>query len=348
MGRKRLHTDPREPLPPRLYKKGRQFRARQPGQATWTWFGADYVQAITAFAAWSKAGPSVHHVEWLLDHCIGTVWPARVRAKTLSPRTARDYTRDAPVLKKGLRNIPLIALMPTHIATFRDTRAEAAPAHVRNEMACLSAALTWAVEAGEIKSNPAKEVDRPRKHVRDRLISDAEYLAVHAKAIASAKLAMTLCVRTLGLPGDVLKMGPRNLVKYDDGRRTLRFARGKTKVKVEVEIAGELAIALQPFIDNPTAHPTFVRRRNGRPYTVDGIGSIFYRACEKASVKDFGLRDLRAKGATEMFRADPNNIRQIQLLLGHSSVRTTEIYLKQLLAEIVQPNMRPIVAEAKK
>lgn len=130
----------------------------------------------------------------------------------------------------------------------------------------------------------------------------------------------------------------------DDGRRTLRFRRGKTNVQVEIEILGELEAALAPFLQSPTLHPTFVRREDGRPYTVDGIGAMFRRYCVKANVSDFGLRDLRAKGATDMFRADPNLIRKIQLLLGHKSVQTTEIYLKGLLTEIVRPNERPIIA----
>jgi integrase len=91
---------------------------------------------------------------------------------------------------------------------------------------------------------------------------------------------------------------------------------------------------------------TFVRREDGKPYTVDGIGAMFRRHCIKANVADFGLRDLRAKGATEMYRADVP-IRRIQRLLGHSSVQTTEIYLKGLLTEIVRPNEQPIIAEAK-
>ena len=156
---------------------------------------------------------------------------------------------------------------------------------------------------------------------------------------------MVLCVRTLGLPADVLRVGRRNLMRYDDGRQTLRFKRGKTGVAVEIEIVGELAAALEPFLSAPTLHPTFVRREDGKPYTVDGIGAMFRRYCTKAKVEDFGLRDLRAKGATEMYRADPNNVRKIQLLLGHKSVQTTEIYLKGLLAEIVRPNERPIIAE---
>ena len=61
------------------------------------------------------------------------------------------------------------------------------------------------------------------------------------------------------------------------------------------------------------------------------------------NVSDFGLRDLRAKGATDMIRRGVD-IRQVQLLLGHASVRTTEIYIKGLLPTTVRPNETPIVS----
>jgi integrase len=249
------------------------------------------------------------------------------------------------VVKKGVGHIPLAALQPKHIAIFRDARAEAAPAHVRNELALLSSALSWGVENGHAATNACKDVARPEKRVRERLIGDAEYLQVFEVAGASVRLAMALAVRTLGLPGDVLRMGLRNVVKYDDGRRTLRFRRGKTNVQVEVEVVGELAAAVDPFLTAPTLHPTFIRRRDGKPYSVDGISSMFRRHVVAVGVSDFGLRDLRAKGATEMYRAGVD-IRHIQNLLGHKSVRTTEIYLKQLLPDIVRPNERPIIAQA--
>ena len=87
-----------------------------------------------------------------------------------------------------------------------------------------------------------------------------------------------------------------------------------------------------------------MRHEDEKPYTVSGIGAMFRRCCIKSGVADFGLRDLRAKGATAMFRAEPNSIRKIQLLLGHKSVQTTEMYLKGLITEIVRPNERPIIA----
>jgi integrase len=349
MGRRRLHTNAREPLPPGLYKVGRQYRARLPGGA-WHYFGTDYVSAVSGYAAWSHSGKGSDNVAWLLDLFTGSICPSRVRANRLSARTARDYTHDAAILKKGLGHIPLVVLEAKHVARFRDARAEAAPSHVRNEMACLSAALSYAVESGRVRANVAKDVARPSRSKRMRLISDSEYLTVHQRCGASLRLAMTLAVRTLALPDDLLSLGPRNLMKLQDGRRILRFNRGKTGVVVEIELVGELAKAIEEFLDKPVVYETFLHTREGERYTRDGIGAMFRRACvgTKARpadprVADFGIRDLRAKGATEMYRTGVN-IRLIQHLLGHRSVRTTEIYLKSLVPETVRPNEVPIVA----
>src|SRR5205823_14582890 len=122
--------------------------------------------------------------------------------------------------EKGSGHMPIAALEPKHMAKCGDTRGLGGPASGRNEMPCLSSARSWAVEAGVVPTNVAKGVRRPRKSVRERLVTEAEYRAVHAVAGASVRLAMVLCVRTLGLPADVLRMGRRNLVRYDDGRQT--------------------------------------------------------------------------------------------------------------------------------
>jgi integrase len=119
-----------------------------------------------------------------------------------------------------------------------------------------------------------------------------------------------------------------------------------------MEIVGELAEVIDVALREKVVTTAFVHRRNGKPFTRDGLAAMFRRYCVGAPthpvspvVSDFGLRDLRAKGATQMFRANQNGIRRIQLLLGHRSVRTTEIYLKGLVPETVRPNEQPVIAD---
>lgn len=64
-----------------------------------------------------------------------------------------------------------------------------------------------------------------------------------------------------------------------------------------------------------------------------------YSAKCKVGVQAFGLMDLRAKGATDMYlRGVP--VGQIRMLMCHASVKTTEVYIKRMLQmiSIASPN----------
>lgn len=353
MGRKRINVDLHEPLPQGLNKHRQQYRARFPG-LPWQYFGTDYAEAIKGFKAWQREGGDSTSTAWLLDLFTGVVCAGKVKAGTLSPRTRKDYGKDAETLKGYIGHIPYAKLEPKHIADFRDSRAQIAPRHIRNEMACGSAAFAWAVESGKRVANPFLEVRRPRKTRRERLITHDEYLTVYKRAIPSVQRAMTLAVRTLALPDDLLGFGPRNIIRAPDGKRLLRFERNKVKgAWVEVEILGELARVIDEALADAVVRETFVHKSDGKRYTRDGIGAMFRRYCVGTALRaadpivaDFGLRDLRAKGATDMYRAGAD-LKVVQRLLGHSSVRTTEIYIKELLPEPVRPNEVPIVAQSK-
>lgn len=333
------------PLPRGLFRHHLKYRARHSHSHPWEYFGTDYAEAVSAFAAWKVSGGQRDTVSWLLDIFTAHVCPAKVRSGLLAKRTARDYKRDAAILKRGLGHFGVQQLQPQHISQFRDARQQDAPSHVRNELACLSAAYAYAVESGKLQVNPCHEVRRPRKKRRERLISHEEYLTVYAKAIASVRAVMTFALRTLALPADALSMGPRNIIKTDAGR-VLRFQRGKTRLPVEVEIVGELARVIDEALGAKIVRQTFVHKRDGSAYTVDGIGAMFRRYCELAKVDDFGLRDLRAKGATDMYRSGVP-IRQISALLGHATEATTRIYIKGFIPETVRPNETVVVAKAK-
>lgn len=232
----------------------------------WVYFGTDYVEAMRGCAAWKLNGGKSDTVAWLLDVFTGIVCPGKVKAEAMAKRTAKDYANDAVVLKAGLGHFAIKALEPKHVAAFGDARAQDAARHVRNEMACLSAAMAYAVESGRASSNPCREVKRPRKVRRERLITNEEYLAVYSSAGAAVRRAMALAVRTLALPADILALGPRNILRRSNGEHVLRFSRGKTRVIVEIEIVGELAKIIDECLAASVVRSTFVHREDGERY----------------------------------------------------------------------------------
>jgi integrase len=340
VSRQRIHNDAERPLPTGLYRYGRRYRARRK-DGTWQVFAGDYATVCEAFRAWKES--PVDSVAHLLATYL-TV--ARVR-----PRTLHDYTVDAAMLSRGIGHIPYPKLSAKHVADYRDNRAKTAPKHVNRELAVLRQAFAYATERGllPVGHNPVIGVKRIKETKRDRLILDAEYLTVYNRATPSVKIAMTLALRTLQRPADVLKMGPADVQTTPQGR-VLRVKQGKTGAIVPIIVRGDLARIVDEHAAGNLIRPTFVRNREGKAYTITGIGAMFRRYCVgtkkrpvNPAVPDFGLRDLRAKGATDLYNGG-TDIRTISALLGHKSIRTTEIYLKGLVIEPVAPNETALVA----
>jgi integrase len=62
------------------------------------------------------------------------------------------------------------------------------------------------------------------------------------------------------------------------------------------------------------------------------------KARGRPPIASFGFRDLKGKGATDMWLAGVP-IERIQLLCGHKNKSTTEVYIKQRWRETAEPNM---------
>jgi hypothetical protein len=63
----------------------------------------------------------------------------------------------------------------------------------------------------------------------------------------------------------------------------------------------------------PQLRQTLVHTQKGDPYAYDGLSAMLKRAQKKAKVASFGFRDLKGKGATDMWLAG-EPIERIQLL----------------------------------
>ncbi|CAN7692201.1 tyrosine-type recombinase/integrase [Duganella sp. LjRoot269] len=334
MGRRREIFDKHD-LPPRVYLHHGSYRYH-PREGKRIPLGKDYGEAMRIWASIVKPVTDLGTVSALIDWYLINVAPKK------APRTYADNKKEAEYLKKGLGHIPYSQLKPHHVATYRDERGQDAPVRANREKALLSHVYTKAMEKGMVDFNPCKGVKRNAEKRRERMIEDREFQAVYACAEPSVQRMMTLIYRTCQRPEDLIKAGPASIKRIEhEGReiRVLRIQQGKTGKTVDIILAGDLEKLVDEHLSAKTVWPTFVHTRVGKKYTYSGLVAMFGRYVRKEKLTDFGMYDLKGKGATDMFRSG-TPIERIQHLLGHESVTTTEIYIKARLPDVSMPNMR--------
>lgn len=338
MGRRRTKPTGFD-LPPRVYIHHGAFRY-VPRDGKPVPLGRDYAEAMRQWAIIVKPAKEVGTVASLIDWYLVEVAPKK------AARTYRDNLKEAERLKKALGHIPYVQLKPHHVATYRDERGRDAPVRANREVALLRHVFSVALERGTVSSNPCKGVRRNPEKPRERMIEDHEYQAVYSCAEQSVRRLMALVYRTCQRPEDLIVAGPANVKRVEhEGHeiRVLRIRQAKTGKTVDVVITGELEALVDEHLCAKTVWPTFVHTRAGKRYTYSGLVAMFSRYVRKQGLSDFGIYDLKGKGATDMYRAG-TPLAVIQQLLGHANQQTTEVYLKARLPDVAMPNMREMAA----
>ena len=286
-----------QPLPKRVYLHHGAYRY-VPRDGKPVNLGRDYKEAMRRFKAITEPVAEVGSLAALINAYMVDVAPHK------APRTYRDNQIEAENLKAGLGHIPYAEIRPFHLVNYRDARALDAPVRANRELALLSHVYTKAIEKGLVDFNPCRAVKRNPETPRDRMIEDSEFQAVYAYAADSVKILMMLVYRTGQRPQDLIKAGPAD-IRYIDHQgeeiRVLRVRQGKTTKTVDIIITGELEEIIDAHLAADPVWPTFVHTRQGKMYTYSGLVAMFRGYLAKAKLTNFGIYDLKAKGATDMY-----------------------------------------------
>ena len=358
MGRKRKDGDPFALAGTRLaYRRGK-FWYRHRGTDRFEDVGADLAQAKKRAALYNDPngdfGTVAHWMRLFLADC-----KLRVKAKTFSQRTLddyTDYTDDAGPLMIFFGRMLPEDIKPNHVQAYLNAGAKAErPTQSNREKSCLSSMLSWLLRQPDngtaMEINPCMRrsgVVRNPESKRERYVTHEEYREVWEVATRAERLLMGITYRTLQRPeSDIILWTSAQLVNDGEGR-ALQFKQNKTGHPHRIALSPELDVLLpRPTGNVRKLVEPLVRRLDGGFYTYDGLSSMLKRSIETANVRraargvapmaSFGYRDLKGKGATDMYFIDQVPITQIQQLLGHSSVTTTEIYIKARWRETAQP-----------
>lgn len=350
MGRKRKDGNPLG-LELRVYPHHGQFWYRHRDGRPEP-LGKDIAKANERARVYNDPDQRHGTLPYYIDIYLGDARAGRLH-KNKSPRTIKDNEEEAKYLKAAFAaNVPQdLVDQPNLIADYRDNRSIKAPVRANRELSLLSSVYSWLIEKGHCPGlvvNPVKLIGRNTEVAKDRYVEDPDVAIVRTIAVRAVVMAMELIYRTLARPSTVLRFEPRDIrTKVVSGlaKRVLTLPSTKRGRSVDVEITPEIdsALTLLREPDMPEGvkllrYP-LVYARGYKRYTEAGMAAMLRRYCEKCKIRPFGLMDIRAKGATDMY-LNGTPLEQIQLLMGHKSVQTTEIYIKRHLATITiaQPN----------
>jgi len=368
MGRRRKNQD--ADLELRVYQKhGAYFYVHRDGR--WENLGRDKQAANRKARVFNdpegRFGTIVYWMDQFLIEC-----ETRVKAGTMAQRTVDDYRNAIEIATKKdgsesdktgwLRRYfapPMTPLdvTPNHVKRFLQLGAQAGRStQVNREKACFSAFMSWLITTSQVPGlivNPclrASGVRRNPESKRERYVTHEEFQAVWAKGSKSVRLLMELTYRSLQRPeSDIISWTTANVITDSDGRRKLCFVQNKTGRPHQIA----LTPALEDMIQRPVGsvlklREPLVKRLDGGAYTYDGISAMLKKAIaavnkersktDQPQIASFGFRDLKGKGATDMYFFAMKPIEQIQQLLGHANKATTEIYIKQRWRETAEPN----------
>lgn len=318
---------------------------------SWERLGTDYAEAKRKANLYNDPLSRYGTLSYFLDAFV-LFCEKRVTRGDLSQRTYEDYKRDVEPLKLFFGAMLPSDVEPKHVAQYLDLGVENdRPIRANREKACLSACFTWLIRTGEgnIRLNPCAGVRRNKEKKRPRYVEHTEYDSVQKITLRQIRALMALIYRTLQRPEDIILWSRRNIVhkREPDGRivKVIRNDQNKTEAIVDIAITPEIENILKELLpggSDTISDMTFIHRDDGKPYTYSGLSSMLRRYIKKAKVEAFGFYDLKGKGATDMWLSGVA-MEKIQVLCGHESIKTTEVYVKCRWRGTVQPNQVDII-----
>lgn len=255
-------------------------------------------------------------VAFIEEHCAGIKESSRRRYNT-SIKMLRDHFGSIQI-----HQIDRATVMDYVTAR----RAEATDATIRRDLACLSSALSHAVEKEWIQHNIMKSISlRSVKESKPRVrwLRTNEYVKILAKAPPYLKPMIIILVETGMRLGELLSLERRDV---DLERREIYLTKTKTDAPRTIPLSDIGWAHIQAQLATPSMRtPLVFYTRKFTPYSVNFISVKLADVFKKAGVKDFRAHDLRHTFAS-WYLQNGGRLERLQAILGHARLEQTRKY----------------------
>lgn len=299
------------------YRVGNGPRHRLPGD----YGSAEFIAAWKAHIAGEpvEAQPAGKHtLQWLVEK-----YQASAEWRALRTSTQRMRANILKNVCKTGGGVLISKIDRKVIAAGRDRRAKTPSAAV-NFMKVMNYLFDWAVDAGYARSNPVKDVKRPKlKTTGHKPWTEDDVIAFYKEhgPGTQARLAIEMILFTGLRRGDVWRIGPQHI--RDD----------VIDIKAEKNNAA-LFIPLHPILKESLGHVQtghlayLVTPAHGRPFkSKESFGNWFGKMCSKAGVpsRAHGIRKTVAQQLAE--RGGSNA--ELKALFGWTSDAMAALYIRE-------------------
>lgn len=260
-------------------------------------------------------------------------WSPRA-ADSLGVNTFTRYMISLRNIAKHIDGLALDEITGPLIASIIDARRKdgVTVATIKRDLGALSAVMNFAIDEGWIEANPVLPRLGRLKERRDPItLPDPAHIEIVARRAPGRLQALIRAAWLTGCRQDELAAAEAS--QYDAGRRQLTVI-GKGRRRRTIDLSPEAAAVVCP----PKGHTWLFQARDGGPYRyvntrwrklvlgIEGVPS----GPQNDGVVRFRFHDLRHRFAVDFLKEGRGTIYELQLVLGHSSVKTTEIYLAHL------------------
>jgi integrase/recombinase XerC len=280
---------------------------------------------------------------------IGLDWLDKLHQDGKSRHTIQAYRQGIKHFLTWYANVYQDVFNPTQVMPrdIRDWQAhqqqieQSAPATINQRLVAVKRFFKWAQKQQMIHQNPADDVSTIRINQHDiKRLKEAflRRLLREAKAEIRDYAILEVLVGTGIRVGELLKLKISDInIHPRSGKLTVRY--GKGGGYREIPLTRDVRQALQNYLDKVHPNPDDPQRwlwigRDGAISHRSSITRMIDKYAIRAGLESVTPHMLRHTFATRYLKANPDDLRGLARLLGHSNLNTVMIYTEPTMADL--------------